>query len=391
MGLRRDALTVVLPFPPYLRESHDLWFALCGNQLRSIAHLANAVTARRYHDSNQTPERPRALPVVLRSRLLLLRLLLEARSRVRTRSAQNVGAATDATVVDVLIPYWGDPGYMKEAIDSVIAQTSPDWRLTVVDDAYPGTEIAEYLDALGDSRIRYVLLDENVGITENFRHCVSLATAELAVILGSDDRLLPTYVEKIQAAHAAFPEAAIIQPGVRVIDENGAEVRPLVDRVKTDLVRPHGGGYQLLGGEPLAANLLAGDWLYWPSLAFRTDRLKATPFSDDYPVTQDLALIMDMVFAGNQLLAFREPCFEYRRHSESASSLELVDGSRFEAEREYFAVAAEKARSLGWSRAVLAARARFTSRAHALTLMPRALLKGELRTALRLARHGFGS
>lgn len=84
MGLHRDALRVILPFPGYLRESHDLWIALCGIRLGSIAHLDAAVTARRYHDSNQTPERPRALPALLRSRTLMLRLIGEARRRVRT-------------------------------------------------------------------------------------------------------------------------------------------------------------------------------------------------------------------------------------------------------------------------------------------------------------------
>jgi glycosyltransferase involved in cell wall biosynthesis len=81
MGLNRQALDIALPFPG-IRESHDLWIALCGNQLGSIRHLEENVTARRYHDSNQTPERPRVLPAVLRSRLMLLRLIRVARSRI---------------------------------------------------------------------------------------------------------------------------------------------------------------------------------------------------------------------------------------------------------------------------------------------------------------------
>ena len=83
MGLHRDALTVVLPFPSFLNESHDLWIALCGIHLKSIRHLDQAVTARRFHESNQTPLRPRALPIVLRSRLLVLRLTRTAIARAR--------------------------------------------------------------------------------------------------------------------------------------------------------------------------------------------------------------------------------------------------------------------------------------------------------------------
>ena len=39
MGVRRDALATVLPFPPHLVESHDLWVAMYGNLVGSIAHL----------------------------------------------------------------------------------------------------------------------------------------------------------------------------------------------------------------------------------------------------------------------------------------------------------------------------------------------------------------
>jgi glycosyltransferase involved in cell wall biosynthesis len=86
MGLRRDALDVVLPFPAFLRESHDLWIALTGIQLGSMTHLGSAVTARRYHDSNATPVRPRSsAAAVLRSRIVLLRLTAEARRRTRSK------------------------------------------------------------------------------------------------------------------------------------------------------------------------------------------------------------------------------------------------------------------------------------------------------------------
>jgi glycosyltransferase involved in cell wall biosynthesis len=292
--------------------------------------------------------------------------------------------------VDILIPYWGDPDYAKQTLASVLAQTSDRWRLTIVDDAYPDSTFADYVAELNHPQVRYLRKDENAGITENYRTCVELAELPLTVLLGCDDRLLPTYVAQIVAAHDAFPVATIIQPGVRVIDENGDEVRTLVDQVKARVVKPGGQGYQLLGGEALAANLLTGNWLYWPSLAFRTERLKETPFRDGYPVTQDLALIMDFIFAGDQLLTFDTVCFEYRRHQNSASSVQLLDAQRFDAERDYCELAARLATDLGWRRAARAARARLTIRAHALATLPRALARRDFTTAGTLARHGFG-
>ncbi|WP_422933666.1 glycosyltransferase [Sinomonas sp. P47F7] len=293
--------------------------------------------------------------------------------------------------LDILIPYWGDPSYMKDTVRSVLAQNNGDWKLTVVDDAYPSEEVKEFVTALDDERVRYLRKDQNEGITENYRTCVSLATEEVMVILGCDDILLPNYVDVILDAHRRFPDAGIIQPGVEVIDERGTVVNTLVDSVKQKIVKPRGGGVQVISGETIAANLLHGDWLYWPSLAFRTDKMREVDFREGFPIIQDLALIMDMIYRGDQLLIEPSVCFQYRRHSASASSTKLVDGSRFAGERDYFALAAAQADELGWSRAARSARLRLTSRAHALSLLPGAVAARNVSAIKALARHTFGN
>lgn len=293
--------------------------------------------------------------------------------------------------IDIFIPFWGDPDYLRSTVNSVLAQTDGDWRLTVVDDAYPDESAGRWVQQIDDDRVHYLRKDVNEGITANYRTCVSLAREEVMVMVGCDDELMPTYVEEIRTAHERFPDAAIIQPGVEVIDENGTVVNTLVDAVKWNVVKPRGGGYQLLSGENLAANLLTGDWLYWPALAFRTEKIRAVDFREGFPIIQDLALVMDMAFRGDQLLVVPAVCFHYRRHSQSASSAKLVDGSRFAGERDYFSLAASQAKALGWRRAELAAKARLTSRAHALTLLPGALASRRSDAARSLARHAFGS
>lgn len=87
MGLRREALDRVLPFPPYLTESHDLWIALYGNLAGSITHLDQVVLRRRFHDSNASPSKPRGVVAALRSRLLLLRCTAEVLRRRRRRAS----------------------------------------------------------------------------------------------------------------------------------------------------------------------------------------------------------------------------------------------------------------------------------------------------------------
>jgi len=291
--------------------------------------------------------------------------------------------------LDIVVPFWGEPALLRETVASVLAQRNGDWLLTVVDDAYPDESVAQWFAGIDDPRVTYLRKPTNAGITENYRTCVSLATQDVVVILGCDDLLLPGYVDVVLGAHAAFPEAAVIQPGVEVIDERGTVVLPLADRIKQRMVRPSTRMPRLLSGEELATSLMHGDWLYWPSLAFRRDVLTATEFRDGMPLIQDLAVVMDIVTAGGSLLLEPTVCFRYRRHRASASSASLLDGRRFRGERAYFELAAAQVRAQGWRRAEWAARLHLTSRLHAVSLIPRALRRRP-RQVRMLLRHVFG-
>lgn len=293
--------------------------------------------------------------------------------------------------VDIFVPYWGDPALLKETVASVLAQNNPDWILTVVDDCYPDPTVAGYFAGITDARVTYVRNETNQGITENYRKCVALATQDIMVILGCDDVLLPNYVDVVLKAHRDFPDASVIQPGVQVIDETGRVVTSLVDSVKRKFVGPRTNSATVLAGESLAISLLGGNWLYWPSLAFRTDAIRQVSFRDGLPIVQDLALVLDMVLQGASLVHEPTLAFSYRRHSASASAATLTDGSRFAGDREYAGIAEKLCRDKGWNKAAVAARVRWTSRLHAVTLLPTALLSRRSTAIKATLRHAFGS
>lgn len=85
MAVRRPALRYLLPFPPYLRESHDLWIATAANVRGALVHAEAVTVRRRVHGENASTSRPRGLRAALRSRLLMVRLLGEAMRRRRLR------------------------------------------------------------------------------------------------------------------------------------------------------------------------------------------------------------------------------------------------------------------------------------------------------------------
>lgn len=295
-------------------------------------------------------------------------------------------AAPGSYPLEIFIPYWGDPQLLATTVDSVRAQDDDRWTLTIVDDCYPDPSVAESFAHERDPRVRYERNDHNLGIAGNFQRCLDLASGEAVAFLGCDDVLEPTYVGRALAVLEEFPQADIVQPGVRVIDETGTTQTPLGDRVKTWL-RPQATEPVVLGGEDLAASLLRGNWLYWPSLVFRTRRIKRHAFRQDLPIILDLALVLDLVLDGAQLVLDPVVTFAYRRHATSLSGTSLGDGMRFEQDRRYFADAAVLMDQRGWPRAARAARSRWTSRLHALTLLPGAARARDGRSARQALRH----
>lgn len=83
MAFRREAARCFTPIPDYVRESHDLWLAICGNVAGSITHLEEPTIHRRLHEDNQTPAGWRSLPKIAAARWMLLRLIAEAFRRTR--------------------------------------------------------------------------------------------------------------------------------------------------------------------------------------------------------------------------------------------------------------------------------------------------------------------
>lgn len=300
------------------------------------------------------------------------------------------GASPNDRILDILMPFYGDPALFRAAVQSVLDQDDHHWRLVVIDDLYPDPEPGQWLQSLRDARIVYHRNTVNLGVSGNFARCIELAHSSHTVIVGCDDLLLPNYVSRIRTLIAEFPEASYIQPGVEVIDSHGQTRRPLPDRVK-DRYRPTTSGPVELRGEELATSLLRGNWTYFPSICWRTETLRQHGFQSHFQVVLDLALQIDIVLDGGTLVLDSEPTFRYRRHGASVSSWKANDGSRFLEERSFFLSTATRLRERGWNTAAQAAAHHFSSRLNALTRVPAAIAAGSGSGIRSLLSHTFGT
>jgi len=291
--------------------------------------------------------------------------------------------------IDVTLPYYGDVRLMKMAVCSVLAQSYQNWRLIVVDDGYPDPEPARWFAELDNPRVTYLRNVSNLGANGNYRKCLELITAPLMLMMGADDVMLPDHLRTVTEIFGQHPEATVVHTGVLVIDENGTLVKPLGDRMKT-FYAPSGHRRSVLTGERMAVSLLRGNWTYFPSMAWRTDAVRAVRFRSGLDVVQDLALLLDVAMAGGSLVFDPAVTFHYRRHSQQDSSVRALDGRRFDEERDFFAGEAAAFSACGWTRAARVARWHLSSRLNALTLLPRAVRAIGWKAVPRLWRHVVG-
>lgn len=106
-------------------------------------------------------------------------------------------------VISILVPTYNTPiNYLDEMVASVKAQTYPKWQLCIADGSCGNRELELKLQSYAreDSRIKYVLLDRNGGISENTNGAVPLADGDYISLLDHDDVLAPnTLCEVVQA------------------------------------------------------------------------------------------------------------------------------------------------------------------------------------------------
>ena len=288
--------------------------------------------------------------------------------------------------LDIALPFYGDVAFMKQTVQSILNQSDPNWRLVVVDDGYPDDTIPSWFESLKDERIEYQRNVKNLGANGNFQKCLGLLSAEYCLVMGADDLLEPNFVERINELISSNPGISMIHPGVKVIDENNEMISTRSDQVKKT-IRESQSSSSVLSGEPLAKSLMKGNWMYFPSIVWKTKTIQEIGFRPGFHVCQDLGLAMDLIMQGGEMALIEDKIFRYRRHQESDSSVKAINGERFNDEKHFFKVMAQDLKEIGWISAAKSARNHSTSRLHAASLIPACIARKQ--NPLPLIKHAL--
>lgn len=116
----------------------------------------------------------------------------------------------ETPLFSVLIANYNNGPYLKEAIESVLAQSYSNWEVVIVDDASTDNSLDIYKVYVSDPRFSIYHNEVNCGCGFTKRRCVELANGELCGFLDPDDALMPKAIEEMVGCHKTHPNAACV-------------------------------------------------------------------------------------------------------------------------------------------------------------------------------------
>lgn len=197
--------------------------------------------------------------------------------------------------VSVLMPVHNGEHYLKEAVESILAQTFADFEFLIIDDGSTDRS-RQIVESFSDPRIVLVANAENRGTVHVLNQGIALARGRYIARMDADDISLPERLERQVRFMNEHPDIGVSGTGMRLI-KNG----------KLRNIRTHAASDQ-----ELKIQLLFSPCFFHPTVIIRAELAKAHPYPDNLVYTQDynywtkLAPLTSFANLGEVLLHFRE-------------------------------------------------------------------------------------
>lgn len=238
--------------------------------------------------------------------------------------------------------------FLRPALESVLAQTEPRWRMVVVDDGSSDGS-ADVVSEYEDRRITLVALERNVGQTAALNLGLERVETPWVARLDQDDEAVPERLERQLRYVEANPDTVLLGSWAEFID---------------DLGRPVGRWRPATSPERVRRNMYVASFpLVHSSVLYRTDAARSLGgYPTDYVYAQDAALWMAMAAAGPVAIV-PEPLVRLRHHQHQTSRAPAASLVQLgEALRLIEALPADLARDPAMVRAWQVRRLRLTAR-----------------------------
>ncbi len=129
--------------------------------------------------------------------------------------------------VSIILTSYNNPPFLKEALESVLAQSFPDWELILIVDPPFSDELEQLILKYAKdypNKIRYIKNDERVGFRNALNQGLKIAEGEYIARIDDDDIWLPEKLAKQMEFLEKNKDCVLVGCGVMIIDENGKEL-----------------------------------------------------------------------------------------------------------------------------------------------------------------------
>jgi len=213
--------------------------------------------------------------------------------------------------VTVLLPVHNGAHHLREAVDSILAQTLGDFELLIVDDASEDDSVA-VVESIPDPRIRLIRSERRIRLAGALNLGLREAAGELVARMDADDVSLPERLRKQAAYMEAHTDLGVCGTWVRAFGKDAGKI----ERYSVGSRRV---GAQALFNTPFAH----------PTVMFRRDSFLDHRLTYDvsYYPTEDFDLWERALrcFAGDNLPLV---LLEYRVHERSLTGSEWSEMDR---------------------------------------------------------------
>lgn len=208
--------------------------------------------------------------------------------------------------ISILMPVFDTPAaYLSECWESIKAQTFRAWELVLVDDGSRAREtIKEIGRIVSDPRVVLIRLNKNQGIAPALNVGLSRCRAKLVARMDSDDKMLPTRLERQFAYLQEHADVTILGTQMQGIKWESDELYPPTEHPKqvTDEFIQH------------QRNTAKIWFLNHPTVMLRRREVMNLGGYPNYRIAQDLGLWLKVVKAGLTIHNLPTVELHYRLH-----------------------------------------------------------------------------
>lgn len=255
---------------------------------------------------------------------------------------QNLTDMKKTPQVSVVVPIYKVEKYLRQCVDSILAQTLRDIEVILVDDGSPDA-CPQIVDEYAAKDARVVPVHQpNGGYGNAVNHGVRLARGEYVGIIESDDWIEPTMYEKLYAA-AKTAGADLAKCAFYIYDSTKApnEQNWLWDECR-DLMAEAPGGFRPLD-RPHFFLYHSSPWsyLYQRALIAKVPVVEAKNIA-----YQDIPLVKEILARAEHLVIVGEPLLHYRMEEGQGSSC-TGNGRKMISVADMCRITGERFRALG--------------------------------------------